>query len=85
MNPALSRSGNGNEKLQGANQRTVFVKMGSGNRVGSPKSEDRPAATTVEAPDADHGCVEETVLVDWSGGHCIFCLRLFVQAKLACA
>jgi len=47
-NPALSRSGDGNEILHGESQRTVD-EMGSGNRVGRPKSEDQPAATTVEA------------------------------------
>jgi hypothetical protein len=54
--PALSRSGDGNEMLHGASQRTVLIEMGSGNGVGSPKSEDRPAATTMEALAADHGC-----------------------------
>jgi hypothetical protein len=57
VNPALSRSGDGNEMLHGASQRTVLIEMGSGNGVGSPKSEYRPAATTVEALVADHGCV----------------------------
>ncbi len=54
--PALSRSGDGNEMLHGASQRTVLIEMGSGNEVGSPKSEDRPAPTAMEALDTDHGC-----------------------------
>ena len=66
MNPALSRSGNGSETLHGASQCTVLIEMGSGNGVGSPESEDRPAATTVEALAADHGCAEDAVLVDWN-------------------
>src|ERR1700743_3046821 len=45
--------------------------MGSGNRVGSPESESRPAATTMEALAADRGCAEDAVLVDWTGGHCL--------------
>jgi len=39
----------------------------------------------MEALDVDHGCVEDTVLVEWTGSHCIFCLQLFTQAELACA
>jgi len=54
--PALSRSGDGNEMLHGASQRTVSIEVGSGNRVGCPESEDRPAATTMEALAADCGC-----------------------------
>jgi len=61
------------------------MEMGSGNGVGRPESEDRPAATTTEVLDADRGCVEETVLVDWTGSHCIFCLRFFILAEFACA
>jgi hypothetical protein len=68
-NPALSRSGDGNETLHGASQSTVFSEMGSGNGVGSPESEYRPAATTTEALAADRGCAEDAVLVDWTGGH----------------
>ena len=64
-NPALSRSGDGNEMLHGASQRTVSTEMGSGNRVGRPKSEDRPAATAMEALDADHVCAEEPI--PWTG------------------
>ena len=70
-NPALSRSGDGNEMLHGAGQRTVSREMGSGNGVGSPESEDRPAATTMEALAADHGCAVDAVLVDWTGEYCL--------------
>jgi 5-methyltetrahydropteroyltriglutamate--homocysteine methyltransferase len=71
-NPALSRSGDGNETLHGVSQSTVFCEMGSGNGVGSPESEYRPAATTTEALAADRGCAEDAVLVDWTGGHYLF-------------
>jgi hypothetical protein len=57
VNPALSRSGDGNERLRGASQCTVSVEAGSSNGVGGPESEDRPAATTMEAQCADRGCV----------------------------
>ncbi len=68
--------------LRGASQRTVFREMGSGNRVGSPKSEYRPAATTTEALDADRGCAEDAVLVDWTGDHCTLVRFLRRQACL---
>lgn len=64
--PALSRSGDGNEMLRGASQRTVLIEMGSGNEVGCPKSEYRPAATTMEALVANRGCAEDAVFVDWN-------------------
>lgn len=64
--PALSRSGDGNETLHGASQRTVLIEMGSGNGVGGPKSEDRPAPTAMEALAADRGCAEDAVLVEWN-------------------
>ena len=49
--------------------------MGSGSGVGSPKPEDRPAATATEALAPTVGAFEETVPEDWTGDHCIFCLR----------
>lgn len=57
-NPALSRSGDGSEKLHGARQALSQLEMGSGNGVDGPESEDRPAATATEALDADRGCAE---------------------------
>lgn len=55
-NPALSRSGDGNEKSQEPIQRTVLIEMGSGDGVGSPESEDRPVTTTMAALVADRRC-----------------------------
>jgi 5-methyltetrahydropteroyltriglutamate--homocysteine methyltransferase len=65
VNPALSRSGDGNETLQGVSRCTVSVEMGSSNRVGSPESEDRPAVTTMEAPCAHRGRM--SVPLSWIG------------------
>jgi hypothetical protein len=49
-NPALSRSGDGNERSQWPEANALSLEeMGSGGPVGSPKSEGRPATTTMEA------------------------------------
>ena len=45
--------------------------MGSGDPVGSPKSECRPATTTMEAHESlTVGAFEPAALVDWNGGQC---------------
>jgi len=45
--------------------------MGSGDPVGSPKSEGRPATTTMEAHwPLTVGASEPAALVDWNGGQC---------------
>ena len=49
VNPALSRSGDGNERSQWREPTHCLFEMGSGDRVGRPKSEGRPATTTMEA------------------------------------
>jgi len=46
--PALTRSGDGNEQRTATGPRTVLEENGKRRTVGSPKSEDRPAATTAE-------------------------------------
>jgi hypothetical protein len=40
--------------------------VGSGNRVGGPESEDRPATTTTEALDANRVCADDLPF-SWTG------------------
>ena len=46
--PALTRSGDGNEQRKAKGHALFSFEDGKRRSVGSPKSEDRPAATTAE-------------------------------------
>jgi hypothetical protein len=61
--PALTRSGDGNERRRA---RATHCSEENGKRrlVGSPKSEDRPVATTMEEQCSDLACVEDAGLED---------------------
>lgn len=49
-----------------SSQRTVLIEMGSGNGVGSPESEDRPAPPPWKRWTLTVGAFEDAVLVDWN-------------------
>jgi hypothetical protein len=59
--------------------------MGSGDPVGSPESECRPATTTMEAPKPlTMDAFEPAALVDWNGGQCNIVMPV-VHSDAACA